>query len=87
MSKAMRRIRRLDEQKESRPMTFRCWLKSQRDREDAVGGLARKVLASSVISKNSLNDYRAQLHESGTPDRLMRALDDAWAAYMQSIRL
>jgi hypothetical protein len=90
MSKASFRNRPklLDKQHQHvvKPMSFRCWLKSQRDRDDETGDLARKVLASRELPKNNLRDYRAHLIEVGSPDSILEALADAWCSYEESLR-
>lgn len=87
MGKAKARERRLDAPKEPKPPTFRFFLKQQRDREDAVGDLARSVLsARGNLPANSLAAYRERLEENGCSDAQLRALEQAWRLYEEMRR-
>ncbi|WBS02380.1 YozE family protein [Pseudoduganella sp. SL102] len=60
--------------------SFRQWLRTQKNRDDIVGDLARDVLDDSKapsgrLSKGEWRDYL------GGRDHLVNALDEAWAQF------
>jgi hypothetical protein len=64
--------------------TFREWLGSQRDRDDAIGDVAERVSRDESLSADDYAGIREHLVGGNTDGSAIDALDDARAEYERS---
>jgi uncharacterized protein YozE (UPF0346 family) len=64
-------------------MTFTDWLKSQRERKDIIGDLARAAAADEHAPKGDTRyaHWREHLEDNRASPTTFRALEQAWREY------
>jgi hypothetical protein len=64
--------------------TFREWLRSQRERDDAIGEVADKIAADRTLTADDYTSIRKHLTDTNAEGGAIDALDDAHAEYERS---
>lgn len=64
--------------------TFREWLGSQRERDDAIGEIAAKIAGDRTLTGDDYASIRRHLNDTNAEGGAIDALDDAHAEYERS---